>query len=66
MLHTPLRGMGLSTTTRNEIEGGVIGDQASAKGLVDSVIHQQRDVDIVIAQASAASSGSRIFDGSYR
>lgn len=44
--------MGLSTTTYNEIEGGVSSDHASTKGLTDSVIHQQRDVDVVITTAS--------------
>ncbi|KAI1076551.1 hypothetical protein F5B20DRAFT_320397 [Whalleya microplaca] len=49
--HSSLRGMGLSTTTHNEIEGGVASDQASTRRLTDSVIHQQRDVDVVISEA---------------
>ncbi|KAI5865916.1 hypothetical protein GGS23DRAFT_359852 [Durotheca rogersii] len=47
-----LRGIGLSTTTYNEIEGGVNSDYASTRELTASVIHQQRDVDVVVADAS--------------
>lgn len=54
--------MGLATTTHNEIEGGVTSDNASTKRLTDSVIHQQREVDIVIADASQESSGPKPSD----
>jgi hypothetical protein len=54
-----LRGMGLTTTVHNEIEGGAAGDSASTKGLTDSMIHQQTEVDVVIAEASNASSDAR-------
>ncbi|KAI0176026.1 hypothetical protein GGR52DRAFT_342075 [Hypoxylon sp. FL1284] len=47
-----LRGMGLATTTYNEIEGGVKGEHSSTRGLVDGAIHQQREVDVVITDAS--------------
>ncbi|KAI2610542.1 hypothetical protein GGR54DRAFT_643375 [Hypoxylon sp. NC1633] len=46
-----LLGMGLTTTTHNEIEGGVDGRQSSTRALVDGVIHQQREVDIAITDA---------------
>ncbi|KAI1335307.1 hypothetical protein F5Y15DRAFT_419973 [Xylariaceae sp. FL0016] len=46
-----LKGMGLSATTYNEIEGGVDGEQARTRGLTDGVIHQQRDVDVTIQNA---------------
>lgn len=54
--------MGLTTTTHNEIEGGVTSDYSSTKGLTDSVIHQQREVDVVIAEASQQFPGSRPSD----
>ncbi|XXH00587.1 hypothetical protein Hte_006935 [Hypoxylon texense] len=43
--------MGLTTTTQNEIEGGTDGEQSSTRALVDGVIHQQREVDVVITDA---------------
>ncbi|KAI0019843.1 hypothetical protein F4780DRAFT_409168 [Xylariomycetidae sp. FL0641] len=48
---SPLRGMGLSTTVYNEIEGGADGEDASTRGLTDGVIHQQREVDVTIHDA---------------
>lgn len=51
--------MGLATTVHNEIEGGAAGDSASTKGLTDNVIHEQREVDVVIAEASTVSGDSR-------
>lgn len=51
-LQSSLRGLGFTSTTHNEIEGGVASDEMSTKGLTDNVIHQQRDVDVVIAEAS--------------
>jgi len=58
-----LRDVGLTTTVHNKIEGGAAGDSASTKGLTESVIHQQRDVDVVIAEASTVSRDSDFYQG---
>lgn len=45
--------MGLSSTTHTEIEGGMGADNASTRGLTQGVIHQQREVNVMVAQSSA-------------
>ena len=54
-----LRGIGLSTTTQIEIEGGVVGDSASTRGLTSTVIYQQREVAVVVSDALEESSRAK-------
>ncbi|KAI1415380.1 hypothetical protein F5Y13DRAFT_187484 [Hypoxylon sp. FL1857] len=56
-VNSSLRGMGLTTTTYNEIEGGNDGEWSSTRALTDGVIHQQREVDVVVTDAPEGSHG---------
>ncbi|CAI6342060.1 unnamed protein product [Periconia digitata] len=65
-LQSSLGGLGITSTVHNEIGVGAADDQTSTASLTNNVIHQQRDVDVVIAEASEVRRGPIMFNRGSR